>query len=203
MIPYRQLFLVLVTATLFSCAQQSTDLPATQGARLPRVVLETEMGEIVIEVDPNNAPRTVENFLYYVDGGFYDQGRFHRAVTRNNQPNDTVLIEVIQGDINDDRRGERIPAIPLERTSDTGLRHMNGAISMARGTPDSATSSFFICIDDQPSLDFGGQRNPDGQGFAVFGEVVSGMEVVRRIQSAPKQEQRLNPPIGIVAARRL
>ncbi len=203
MTPHRQLFLVLATATLFSCAQPSGDMLGTGGATLPRVVLETELGEIVIEVDPNNAPRTVENFLYYVDGGFYDQGRFHRAVTRNNQPNATVLIEVIQGDINEDRRGERIPAIPLERTSDTGLRHMNGAISMARGTPDSATSSFFICIDDQPSLDFGGQRNPDGQGFAVFGEVVSGMEVVRRIQSAPKQEQRLNPPIGIVAARRL
>ncbi len=74
---------------------------------------------------------------------------------------------------------------------------------MARFGPDSATSSFFICIDDQPDLNYGGRRNPDGQGFAVFGEVISGMEVVRRIQGSPKQEQRLNPPIAIVAARRL
>ncbi len=178
MTPHRHLFLVLATATLFSCVQPSGDMLGT-------------------------APRTVENFLYYVDGGFYDQGRFHRAVTRDNQPDDTVLIEVIEGDINDDRRGERLPAIPLERTSDTGLRHLNGATSMARFGPDSATSSFFICIDDQPDLNSGGRRNPDGQGFAVFGEVISGMEVVRRIQGSPKQEQRLTPPIAIVAARRL
>jgi peptidyl-prolyl cis-trans isomerase A (cyclophilin A) len=75
-------------------------------------------------------------------------------------------------------------------------------ISMARSTPDSAVSDFFICIGDQPSLDFGGTRNPDGQGFAAFGRVIRGMDVVRAIQTAPAEGQKLTPPVPIVSARR-
>jgi len=85
----------------------------------------------------------------------------------------------------------------LERTSLTGLSHVDGALSMARGAPDSARSSFFICIGDQPSLDFGGNRNLDGQGFAVFGRVTVGMEVVRRIQIGEAVAQRLVEPVPI------
>jgi peptidyl-prolyl cis-trans isomerase A (cyclophilin A) len=87
--------------------------------------------------------------------------------------------------------------VPLERTSVTGLRHLDGTLSMARDGPDTATSDFFICIGDQPSLDFGGKRNPDGQGFAAFGHVVGGMDVVRRIQAAPADGQSLTPPVRI------
>ena len=100
----------------------------------------------------------------------------------DNQPDSPVKIEVIQAGVNADRAKDGFPAIPIERTSVTGLRHTDGAISMARGQPDSATSGWFICINDQPSLDFGGARNPDGQGFAAFGRVVQGMDVVRKIQ---------------------
>jgi peptidyl-prolyl cis-trans isomerase A (cyclophilin A) len=99
----------------------------------------------------------------------------------------------------------------LERTSRTGITHKDGVVSMARGAPNSATSGWFICINDQPSLDFKGARNPDGQGFAAFGRVVSGMDVVRKIQQAPSssdrttnaEAQRLTPPIKIIKVARI
>jgi peptidyl-prolyl cis-trans isomerase A (cyclophilin A) len=110
---------------------------------------------------------------------------------------------VIQGGVNPERRDECGPPIPLERTGVTGLAHRDGTISMARFTPDSAVSDIFICIGDQPELDFGGQRNPDGQGFAAFGQVIAGMDVVRAIQQQPAQAQTLTPPIPITSARRV
>src|SRR4051812_21814270 len=90
--------------------------------------------------------------------------------------------------------------IKLERTRDTKLKHTDGAISMARDQPDTATADFFICIGDQPELDFAGKRNPDGQGFAAFGKVIRGMDVVRKIQSSPADGQKLTPPIKILTA---
>jgi peptidyl-prolyl cis-trans isomerase A (cyclophilin A) len=166
------------------------------------VVLETERGEIEVEVDVRRAPITAANFLWYVDHGFYDGGVFHRTVKLDNQPDKKIKIEVIQAGINPTRAKEDGPAIPLERTSKTGLKHVNGTISMARDGPDTATSDFFICIGDQPELDFGGRRNPDGQGFAAFGRVVRGMEVVRAIQQSPAAGQTLKPPIKITRAAR-
>ncbi len=168
-----------------------------------RVRIETGMGNVDLELYPSKAPATVENFLKYVEGGFYTGGRFHRTVTMDNQPNNDVLIEVIQAGINPERAEERFPPIDLERTNETGLLHVDGAISMARGGPDTARSDFFICINYQPSLDFGGDRNPDGQGFAAFGRVVRGMNVVRKIQVAPHEEQRLTSPVRILGIRRL
>lgn len=176
-----------------------------------RVRVQTELGDIVLELEPKRAPGTTENFLRYVDGGHYDGGQFHRTVTMDNQPESEVKIEVIQAGVNPVRAKDGFPAIPLERTSVTGLLHKDGTVSMARNTPDSATSGWFICINDQPSLDFGGARNPDGQGFAAFGRVVSGMDVARKIQRAPSssnrttntEAQRLTPPIAIVKASRM
>jgi peptidyl-prolyl cis-trans isomerase A (cyclophilin A) len=176
--------------------------PAAQGP--VRVNVQTELGEIVLEVDTKRAPNTSANFLRYVDAGHYDGGTFHRTVKMDNQPDSPVKIEVIQAGVNADRAKDGFPPIPIERTSVTGLRHTNGAISMARGQPDSATSGWFICINDQASLDFGGARNPDGQGFAAFGRVVQGMDVVRKIQQAPNTDaQRLTPPIKILKAVRV
>jgi peptidyl-prolyl cis-trans isomerase A (cyclophilin A) len=169
-----------------------------------RVLVQTELGDIVLEVDAKSAPNTAANFLRYLDAGHYDGGTFHRTVKMDNQPDSPVKIEVIQAGVNADRAKDGFPAIPLERTSVTGLRHVGGAISMARGQADSATSGWFICINDQPSLDFGGARNPDGQGFAAFGRVVQGMDVVRAIQRAPNTDaQRLTPPIKILKAARV
>lgn len=174
-----------------------------RAASLPRVVIETETGEIEVEVDTVRAPNTAANFLKYVDGGFYDGGRFHRTVKPDNQPNNDVKIEVIQAGASAARVRELFPAIPLERTSATKLTHSDGVISMARAEPDTARDQFFICIGNQPELDFGGKRNRDGQGFAAFGRVVRGMDVVRKIQSASADGQNLSPPIRIVRARRL
>jgi peptidyl-prolyl cis-trans isomerase A (cyclophilin A) len=166
------------------------------------VDLQTDLGKIVIEVDVARAPITAANFLQYVDEGRYDGGRFHRTVRLDNQPGKTVFIEVIQAGV----RTDMVPAdhapIPLERTSKTGLRHRDGTVSMARDGADTATSDFFICIGDQPSLDFGGKRNPDGQGFGAFGRVLEGMDTVRKIQAAPADGQGLTPPVRILKASR-
>ncbi len=171
----------------------------------PQVVLDTELGQIEIELDAARAPVTVANFLKYVDGGFYQGGRFYRTVRTapDNQPDNTVKIDVVQGTINPARRRDRFPAIPLERTTATGLHHVNGSVSMARVGPDTGTYEFFICIGDQPALDFGGARNPDGQGFAAFGQVVRGMDVVRKIQRARADGQTLAPPVRMLSARRI
>ena len=178
-----------------------TGLLAAQGA--VRVLIVTELGEIELEVDAARAPVTAENFLHYVDGGHYDGGQFHRTVTPDNQPQNDVKIEVVQASVAAAKESEDREPIALERTTSTGLSHRDGTISMARDGPDSATSSFFLCIGDQPELDFGGKRNPDGQGFAAFGRVVSGMDVVRKIQASPREEQRLTPPVGITSVRRI
>lgn len=173
-------------------------LPQAQAAAqtLPRVVIGTSLGNIEVEVDTIRAPITSANFLRYVDLGFYRFGRFHRTVRPDNQPKDKIKIAVVQAGL-DSLRVKDFPAIPLERTRTTGLSHKDGTISMARDGPNTATSDFFICIGDQPSLDFGGKRNPDGQGFAAFGRVVLGMDVVRRIQASPARGQTLDPPIPI------
>src|SRR5262249_12860449 len=124
-------------------------------------------------------------------------GRFHRTVKPDNQPDNKIKIEVIQAGIDPAWAKEEFPPIKLERTRDTALAHKDGTISMARDGPDTATSDFFICIGDQPELDFGGRRNPDGQGFAAFGRVVRGMDVVKKIQAAPAKGQELTPSVRI------
>jgi peptidyl-prolyl cis-trans isomerase A (cyclophilin A) len=166
----------------------------------PHVLLHTQLGDIEVELDIAQAPSTTTNFLRYVSGGFYNEGSFHRTVTPQNQPDKAIKIEVVQASINSERTKDSFPPIALERTNVTGLHHKDGTISMARDLPDSATYDFFICIGDQPELDFGGKRNPDGQGFAAFGHVTRGMDVVRKIQASPAQEQKLTPPIKILNA---
>jgi len=172
------------------------------------VVFETELGNIVMEIDVARAPVTAENFLKYVDGKFYDGGVVNRSVRPDNTTRKDVEIQVIQFQSDRARRSEMFPPIPLERTSVTGLSHVNGALSMARSGPDSATSSFSIMIGDQPELNFGGKRNADGQGFAVFGRVVGGMDVVKKIQASKTGTtgaygtETLDPPIRIARAYR-
>lgn len=163
----------------------------------PSIRIHTELGVIEVELDAARAPATVANFLKYVEAGRYTAGQFHRTVTPGNQPNNPVKIEVIQGGVNPEFAEQDWPALALERTSVTGLKHLDGTISMARAGPDTATSDFFVCVGDQPELDFGGKRNPDGQGFAAFGRVTAGGDIVRKIQSAPADGQKLTPPVTI------
>jgi len=165
--------------------------------------VQTKLGNFTVEVLQGKAPSTVANFLRYVDAGFFEGGSFHRTVHDGNQPDDSVRIAVIQGDIARENRSEGFGSIALERTSLTGLKHLDGTLSMARGGPDTASSSFFVCVGDQPELDFGGRRNPDGQGFAAFGRVVDGMDVVRAINRSPAEGQSLSPPVAILGIHRV
>ncbi len=168
-----------------------------QSSSLQHVLIETDVGNIVLEIDSEAAPITASNFLRYVDGDFYRGGSFYRTVRMDNQPDNDIRIEVIQGGANANREEDSFEPIVLERTNITGISHRDGVISMARGGADTATHSFFICIGDQLSLDYGGMRNPDGQGFAAFGRVIEGMEIVREIQSAEDRSQTLVIPVLI------
>ena len=168
----------------------------------PVVVIQTSMGDITVELESQKAPMTTKNFLRYVNAGRYKNGKIHRTVTMDNQPDKKVKIEVIQGGSSAELEKKAYPAIKLERTNVTGIKHLDGTISMARDGADTATSDFFICIGDQPELDFGGKRNPDGQGFAAFGRVTKGMDIVRKIQSQPAKDQSLTPPIAIKNIRK-
>lgn len=188
--------------TMMMAAAMALSACATtaSGADQPRVVLETDAGRMVLELDLERAPLTVCNFLSYVTDGDYEAGAFFRTVVRatNDNPNPIDVIQAATPRGSDD---DLRPPIPLERTRDTGLSHMAGAISMARDGPDTATSSFFIVTHDTPALDFGGGRNPDGQGFAAFGRLVEGLDVARRIQMSPANaEEQLTPPIAIRTA---
>lgn len=174
--------------------------PAMAQSRPVTVIIETELGSMEAEIFADRAPVTASNFLRYVDAGLYNGARFHRTVKPDNQPNNDVRIEVVQAGLAPGTKG--FPPIPLERTSVTGLSHLDGSLSMARNGPDTATSDFSICIGDQPSLNFGGKRNPDGQGFAVFGRVTKGIEVARKIQAQPAEGQRLTPPVRILKISR-
>lgn len=192
--------------------------PRTNPAPLPNPVLDLRDGEVgvgvwtsvgifFLAVDTRRAPITSANFLKYVDGGLYKSGRFHRATRPENYtpaPPARPMMNIIQGGVDPARRSEGFPAIPLERTSVTGIKHVTGIVSMARGTAaDTATSDFFVLLDDQPSLDFGGQRFADGQGGAAFGRVVEGLDIVRKIQQQPVEGQSLSGPVIIKRAWRL
>jgi peptidyl-prolyl cis-trans isomerase A (cyclophilin A) len=171
------------------------------GTPQPQVRIETPLGNIVIEVYQNRAPITATNFLRLVDGGRFTGASFYRSVTPTNQPADSIRIEVIQGGLGDGEAG--IPPIEHETTSATGIRHADGVVSMARREPGTASSEFFICIGDQPELDAGGNRNPDRQGFAAFGRVIEGMDVVRSIHRQPVEGQKLVPPVPITRVVRV
>ncbi len=169
----------------------------------PVVRIRTSLGAIEVELDATRAPRTTANFIRYVHEGYYRDGRFFRTVRSDNQPDSPVKIAVIQAQADPNREAEAFEPILLERTRETGLKHLDGTLSMARMGPDTATHHFFICIGDQPELDFGGERNADGQGFAAFGRVVKGMDIVRQIHQMPADEQQLTPPARIQRAIRL
>jgi len=143
----------------------------------PVIIIKTELGDINVELYEGDAPVTA-------------------AVTLSNQPGNDIKIEVIQGGLYEEDK--MFAPIQHEPTVETGILHKNGVISMARNEPGSATSEFFICVGDQPELDYGGKRNPDGQGFAAFGKVISGMDVVLKIHVQPDSAQALYPRIGII-----
>lgn len=179
-------------------------LACTKATQNPTIVIETEFGNISIVLYADKAPITVANFLRYVQEHRLDHTQFYRTVSTvpDNQPDKAIKIDVIQGGyalhLTDTVSDKRVlPPIAHETTEKTGILHENGTISMARDAPGTAQAEFFICIGAQPELNFGGKRNPDGQGFAAFGKVTKGMDIVQLIHKQPSSNQMLEPTIAI------
>jgi peptidyl-prolyl cis-trans isomerase A (cyclophilin A) len=165
----------------------------------PTVKIETNFGDIIVELYPQKAPITVANFLKYVDSGYYKDGSFYRVLKAEDQPSSAFKSDLIQGGIwqTKNKLQGTLAGISLETTNKTGILHKDGTISMARTTANSATTEFFIVIGDQPAYDYGGDANEDKQGFAAFGRVVDGMDVVKDIHQQPDYETNFTPPIKI------
>lgn len=184
----------------------------------PNVVLETTLGDIEIEIYADTAPISGEDFLMYVDEGLFDGEGFYRVVRPDNDPLE-MGMSLIQGGIidvgtsDDDYGAFTKPPIAHERTTDTGLSNVRGTVSIARLEPGTGSAGFFfINIGDNTFLDYGGTRNPDGEGYASFGTVVSGMDVVEAIQageangespSPVTENQYLTEPVIITRAYRV
>ena len=183
----------------------ATPLAAQAAPRKPRVVIQTAHGPIVVELEDQKAPITSANFLRYVDAHKYDGGTFYRA----SRTKGVKGAGSIQGGPPD--RVRRFAPIAHESTRTTGLRHKAGAISVARNAPGTATADFFICATAAPYLDAHPGAPGDNQGFAAFGAVVEGMDVVKTILALRSdgpamfpamKGQMLNPPVPIVGMKR-
>ena len=163
----------------------------------PHIVIQTKFGDIEVELYPDKAPKSVAAFLSYVDLGYYKSSSFYRVLKEENQPSAAFKTELIQGGIWQTGKPKNLPGIPHETTQQTGLLHLDGTISLARTLPGTATTEFFICVGDQPAYNYGGDANPDKQGYAAFGRVVKGMNVVRKIRQQPENGESFNPIIDI------
>jgi len=171
----------------------------------PHLLIETKFGDIEVELYPDKAPKSVAAFLSYVDSGFYKNSSFYRVLKEEDQPSASFKSELIQGGIwqTNYKRGISLHGIPHEPTSQTGILHKDGTISLARTKPGTAGSEFFICVGDQPAYDYGGDANPDGQGFAAFGKVIKGMGIVKKIHQQPDYEESFDQPIEIFNIKRV
>jgi peptidyl-prolyl cis-trans isomerase A (cyclophilin A) len=162
----------------------------------PVVEIQTPKGKLIVELDLANAPITAGNFLKLVEEGVYDGASFYRTV-RNTKDKNSVPISVVQGGISRKPNSARVERIEHESTDITGLTHSNGVISMARSQPGTASSEFFICLGDNPELDFGGKRNPDLQGFAAFGKVIEGFQTLHDIWGSSAMGETIDPVVTI------
>jgi peptidyl-prolyl cis-trans isomerase A (cyclophilin A) len=193
---------ILVLATVASAAPAAPKPAPKASPDLVRVRINTSEGAIVVALDARHAPLTTANFLAYVDDGRLDGTNFYRAARSKGAPK----FGFIQGGVGSDVR-RFLPVVPLEPTSKTGLHHGDATISMAHGdNPNSATCNFTISVGADPSLDAKGKN----LGYAAFGHVVSGMDVVRRILAAPSgggtgamRGQMLVRPVKLISAQRL
>jgi len=189
-------FILFTAALLVACQPKKTYTN-------PMVVIHSFYGDIEVELYPEKAPKSVAAFLQYVDSGWYKNSFFYRVLSIDNQVTGSNPSELIQGGIYRSMvQPDSVPLIPHESTQLTGLSHVNGAVSLARLAPGTASTEFFICIGDQPRFDHGGKASDDGEGYAVFGQVVSGMENVLRIYARPEHKQLFIPPVGIINIER-
>ncbi len=192
-LPWPGMLLALCMAIIFLSACSSSS------SGNPKIKIITRHGDIIIELFQDKAPVTTNAFLNYVDSNYYYRSTFYRVLKEVNQPSYGNKAELIQGGLYRTNRAfsAALPGIPHETTATTGLRHERGTLSMARNEPGSASTEFFICMADQPGFDFGGMNNADGQGYAAFGIVRSGMEVLEKIYEFRDWEQYFDPPVVI------
>jgi peptidyl-prolyl cis-trans isomerase A (cyclophilin A) len=188
-------FILLSTMLfLFSCNK----------SKHPHIKIVTSLGNIEAELYPDKAPVTVAAFLSYIDSGFYINSSFYRVLLIESMASN-YNTGIIQGGIwqSNNKKATVLPGIKHESPKQTGLSHTTGTLSLARLQAGTASSEFFICIGDQTEYDSSRAFNPDGLGFAAFGRVVSGMSIVRKIQSEPANGQVFNKPITILNIEKL
>ena len=188
----RNYFILLLLLFCWSCKE------AKKTGTFIRI--ETQFGDIHLQLYPEKAPKTVGAFLSYIDSGFYTNSTFYRVLKAENQPSNGFKSELIQGGIYQSNYGRsiKLKGIPHESTLQTKLTHQNGTISLARTTPGTASSEFFICIGNQPAYDYGGDANPDKLGFAAFGKVIKGFETLKKIHTQTENGEDFDPPVKII-----
>ena len=187
----RVLLLLMITGMLAGCS--------SPGYKNPHIIIGTRQGEIEIELYPDQAPKSVAAFLTYIKRGYYKNASFYRVLNDDNQPSYAPKASLIQGGTyrSQPKLNDTLPGILHETTDQTKILHTDGTLSLARTAPGTATTEFFICIGDQPGFNYGGENNPDGQGYAAFGKVIKGMEIVKRIFNLPERDQYFTPPADI------
>jgi peptidyl-prolyl cis-trans isomerase A (cyclophilin A) len=192
----RSILWLMILVLAFSCKQKLTGNP--------RVLIETAFGEIDIELYAQKAPVTVTAFLSYIDSGWYKRAGFYRVLHNDNQPSNAPKSYLVQGGIwkSNYKLASSVKGIPHESTRQTGILHKEGIISLARAEPGTAGTEFFICMDNEPGLDFGGENVADRKGYAAFGRVVSGMDIVRKVYEQKERNQYFDPPIIIFNIKR-
>ncbi|MGC4103855.1 peptidylprolyl isomerase [Ferruginibacter sp.] len=190
----KNILLAAVVICLFSCSSNQH----------PRILISTNYGNIEAELYPDKAPKTVAAFLSYVDSGLFKNSSFYRVLLEESMAsNDNTGL--IQGGIwqSNSKKAMALPGIEHESPRQTGLSHTNGTLSLARSKPGTANSEFFICIGNQEGYDKSTGVDGDELGYAAFGKVTSGMEIVRKIQEQPANGQSFTNPILIKNIERL
>jgi len=193
-------FFLFLAIILSACSQKKKKYDK------PTIDIQTYYGDIIVELYPDKAPKTVAAFLSYVDSGFYRNTSFYRVLKKEDQAMNTDKAQLIQGGLwlTKLKKQQAIPGIPLETTKQTGILHKEGVISLARGVEaNSGNTEFFICMDDEPDYDYGGDASPDKKGYATFGKVIDGMKYVDQIHEQPDFETNFRPPIKIINIVRL
>jgi len=193
----RFILLILACTMCLSCAKKQYDKP--------HIAIETQFGDIELELYDKQAPKTVAAFLSYLDSGYYNRSSFYRVLRPDNQTINSWKAEFVQGGLwrSNYARANALPGIPHETTQQTGILHKNGIISMARNEPGTATTEFFIMIGDQPGFDFGGENNKDGLGYAAFGKVVNGWDILNKLYNQPERNTAFDPAVHIFNIKKL
>ncbi|TCR65318.1 peptidylprolyl isomerase [Bosea sp. BK604] len=171
---------------------------------LPEVRVETECGGFTIRVNTDKAPVSSATFLAHVRGGHLDGSSVFRILNERNQPDDLHKVSTVQWGWYE-QKDNTLPfeRPPIEPTSVTGLRHVRGTMSMARRGTGTPGSEYFIILRDEPELDFGGRRNPDGQGFSAFARVIEGFDTLERLHARGEDGQFVKRPIPVLSVREL